>query len=89
MQITGHEQPLIIGTAASINCTTDLDVTTIEWLNGTGTVIAMSSTGTALELEFDSVNSDLNNYEVTCRVTSPYGTQQQSVTLTVDFRMLY
>ena len=59
-------------------------MTTIEWLNGTGTVIVMSDTDTTLDLEFDPVTADLDSSEVTCRVTSPYGTQEQSVTIAVN-----
>ena len=83
MQITGHEEPLIIGTSASINCTSDLDVTTIEWLDGMGTVVVMSSIDAILGLELDPVTSDLHNQVFTCRVTSPYGTQEQNITVEI------
>ena len=66
---------------SSINCSTDLNVNTIEWLDSNGEVLA-SGNESPLTLNL-TVTSDLHNTEYTCRINSSIGTQEQSITLTV------
>ena len=64
----------------SINCTTDLAVTTIEWLDHNHRVLV--NTSTEPYLEFSVVQGDANT-EFVCRVTSPFGRQNKSLTLSL------
>ena len=66
---------------SSINCSTDLNVNTIEWLDSNGKVVT-SGNESPLMLKL-TVTSDLHNTEYTCRINSSIGTQEQSITLTV------
>jgi len=63
-------------------CSTDLDVTTIEWIRD-GIAVANSS-DQSLTLLLDPVSADHHNTQYTCRVTSPYGIQEQTVNITVQ-----
>ena len=75
--------PFIVGQMASITCTSDLDVTSIEWLYDGGVVL--SSTGQQeLELTFNPVNDSLYGEQYTCRITSPYGIQETTVPIIAE-----
>ena len=80
LQISTSDIVFIVSEAASITCTSDLDVASIEWLYG-GTVIS-SSTEDQLEFTFSPVTDTLHNADYTCRVTSPYGIQEDTIQLT-------
>ena len=73
---------LIVGRAARLTCSSDLDVTMAEWLYNGGVV--QSSTGPQAQLLFNPVRDIIHNRQYTCRVTSPYGTQQQTVIITAE-----
>ena len=75
---------LIVGTVATLTCSSDLDVTMTEWLYHGGVV--QSSTGPQTQLLFNPVNDTIHNRQYTCRVTSPYGAQQQTITVTTEGR---
>ena len=75
---------LIVGTVATLTCSSDLDVTTTEWLYNEGVV--QSSTGPQAQLLFNPVNDTIHNRQYTCRVTSSYGAQQQTITVTAEGR---
>ena len=79
MQISSINMPLPFGSNASIVCSTDLDVTTIEWIRDGVTVDTSSSQ--SLTLVLDSV---YHNTQYTCRVISPYGVQEKTVDITVQ-----
>ena len=74
--------PLTISDTVSIMCSTDLDVTTIEWIRD-GTTVTTSSSQ-SLTLLLDPVSADHHNTQYTCRVTSPYGTQEETIDITVQ-----
>ena len=77
--MTGHESALPFGsTVAQLNCTTDLAVSTIEWLDSQGNVLK-SGSGPLLELTV--IPSESLMY--TCRIESDFGNQTLNVTLTV------
>ena len=60
-----------------MTCSSDLDVTSIEWLYNLQVV--SSSTASELQLVFSPVNDSVHGQEYTCRVTSSYGIQEQTV----------
>ena len=67
----------IVGESASMTCSSDLDVTSTEWLYNLQVV--SSSTASELQLVFSPVNDSIHGQEYTCRVTSSYGIQEQTV----------
>ena len=73
--------PLTVGDTASVVCSTDLDVTTIEWIRDG--VSVSNSSGQSLILVLDPVSVDHHNTQYTCRVTGPYGVQEETVNITV------
>ena len=73
--------PLTVGDTVSIVCSTDLDVTTIDWI--TDGITMSNSSSQSLTLVLDPVSNDHHN-RYTCRVTSPYGVQEEIVDITVQ-----
>ena len=73
--------PLTIGDTVSIVCSTDLDITTIEWIRDGVTV--SNSSSQSLTLLLDPVSAGHHNTQYTCRVTSPYGVQEETVDIIV------
>ena len=77
--MTGHESAFPFGTTtAQLNCTTDLAVSRIEWLDAQG--IALKK-GTDPLLELTTNPSESLMY--TCRIMGEFGNQTMNVTLTV------
>ena len=74
---------LTVGENASLTCTSDLSISSIEWLHNFQ-VVNSSSSLPELELNFNPVNDSIHGNEYTCRVTSPYGVQEQTVQLVVQ-----
>jgi len=85
LQISFVQLPLTISDTVSIMCSTDLDVTTIEWIMDGSTVINSSSQSLALLLDPVTVNH--HNTQYTCRITSPYGTQEETINITVQSKL--
>ena len=75
-----HQTVLSEGDSTSLNCTTDLAVNTIEWLDAKGVVLA---NGTSDLLELILPETDTENVEFTCRIKSNFGVQNHTVILTV------
>ena len=84
--------PLTVSDTVSIVCSTDLDVETIEWIRDGITVdtLAMNnatvdnSSSQSLTLVLDPVSNDHHNIQYTCRVTTPYGVQEETQNITVQ-----
>jgi len=87
--IFGINKPLLVGEKASVIGYTDLEVESMAWLDGSGnTIISASYPGPALAffqltLTFNPVNESIRNERYTCRVTSPYGVQEETITVNV------
>ncbi len=77
--MTGHESAFPYGsTTAQLNCTTDLAVSTVEWLNAQGKVL---NHGIDPLLELTVNPSESLMY--TCRTSGEFGNQTINVTLTI------
>ena len=63
--------------SVTVNCTTDLPVTTIEWLDGNGTLMT-SDTQSFLTIRIDKISTI---QQITCIINSPFGNQNKSLTL--------
>jgi len=68
-------------------CSTDLDVTTIEWITDGITVV--NSTSQSLTLLLEPVSADHHNTQYACRVSTPYGSQEETINITVQSKLLY
>ena len=77
LQIAASSILFTVGETASLTCSSDLDVSSIEWLYS-GQQVANSTGQQQLELVFSPVNDTIHDREYTCRVTSPYGTQEDA-----------
>lgn len=66
-----------VGESASMTCSSDLDVISIEWLYNLQAVV--TSTASELQLLFNPVNDSIRGQEYTCRITASYGIQEQIV----------
>ena len=92
IQVSSINMPLPYGSTVSIVCSTDLDVTTIEWIRdgvtvdtlATSNVTVDNSSNQSLTLVLDPVSADYHNTQYTCRVTSPHGVQEKTVDITVQ-----
>ena len=82
LQITGYnnsDELLNQGASAAINCSTDLSVTTIVWLDEEMGVVNTSSES-PLTLVLAEVTK---TQQYTCIVISPFGNQSKSITILV------
>ena len=84
LQISPTQMSLTFNDTVSIMCSTDLDVTTIEWI--ADGITEASSNNQSLTLLLDPVSADHHNSQYTCRVISPYGTQEEMINITVQCR---
>ena len=75
MEVSGHEDSLIVGLSRSINCTAHLNVTRMEWLlEGTvDPVEERDDGGQELVMTLNPKNTDLDGATFTCRVTTVKG----------------
>ena len=83
LQISGHsDDEVVLGESVTITCSFDLESTSIEWVYGEEVV--MMTTGSQLNLTFSPVNDTINNRVYTCRALTPYGMQEESITIEVQ-----
>ena len=80
IRITGHKLALQYGTPATLNCTTDLAVSMIQWLDTQGKVIK-NETNSLLELT--DIPTETSDLEYTCKVVGKFGNQTKTVSLNV------
>ena len=78
--MSGHQTVLSEGASTSLNCTTDLAVVIIEWLDAKGVVLA---NGTSDPLELTLPKTDTENIQFTCRIRSNFGVQNHTIILKV------
>lgn len=81
ISISGNEAPVSLGASLQLNCSSDLDILTAEWLYNN--VVVAESLGAEALLVIPAVNDSLHNRQYRCRITTPYGMQQRNTTITV------
>ena len=81
LQISGNDIPLTVGDTATLTCSTDLKVSSIQWWYSNQ--ILAESTEQSAQLVFSPVNDSIHGKQYTCRVNSPYGIQEERATITV------
>ena len=81
VEVSGHEDPLIVCLSRSINCTTYLNVTRIEWLlNGSLYLMEEKDDGEReLVMILNPNNTDLDGAMFTCRIITARGTTFEEV----------
>ena len=84
VEIRGHEMPIIVGLTGDINCSTNLNSTSMEWfLVGVDDSLEKSY-NQHLTLTIDAKTTGLNGAMFTCRVTDMEGNKyEESVTVRV------
>ena len=80
IRITGHEHALPHGTLATLNCTTDLAINTIQWHDIRDRII---KNGTDPFLELTDIPTEASDFEYTCEVVGKFGNQSKTVALHV------
>ena len=75
-----------VGESASLTCSSDLSVVSIEWLHNFQ--VLSTSTASELSLNFNPVNDSIHGNEYTCRITTPYGIQEQTVQVIAQSTLL-
>ncbi len=83
VQILGDIPPFTVGSTATLSCVSDSDATMIEWCDGSGIRVDVTTTGRTLDYVLDPVRDDLHQTTFTCRVTRVNGVGEQSITLSV------
>ena len=87
LQIDGNQQFFDVGEQTSVVCSSDLDVTLIEWIYNYNVVVQTSAVE-QLSLVFNPVNDSMHGRQYTCRVTSPYGIQEETIQVTAESKLL-
>ena len=67
--LSGLESPLTVGQSATITCTTNIEVSFIEWRDETSAVLS-SATDQTVEYTIPLVRDDLQGLQYTCRAVS-------------------
>ena len=82
IQITEIEKDIPLDESLSLNCTTDLALTTMTWLDSDGKVLA-NTNEQYLTWEINKITKAHHNAKYTCQIVGPFGDQNKSVTLLV------
>lgn len=80
--IEGNSFPWSVGSTATLSCSSDLDVVSIDWLHN-GEVVAHSTSEPA-QLLFNPVNDSIHDREYSCMVNTFYGVLEEHTDVTVN-----
>ena len=84
LQLYGYDGHFTVGQSASVTCSYDLAFTSIEWLYNNETIV--SSATSQLDLSFNPVNDSIHGKQYTCRASTPYGIQEERLTIQIKGR---
>ena len=89
LEITGHSKPIIVGFSGTINCSTLLNASKLEWFISGIKDLSESREGTKfITLSLAPQTTAWNGTSVTCRATTYDGdVHEESVDLTVKGNM--
>ena len=68
--LSGLESPLTVGQPATITCTTNIEVSSIEWRNETSAVLSSATDQIEVEYTIPLVRDDLQGLQYTCRAVA-------------------
>ena len=71
-----------VGLDGTLLCSTDLSVTSMQWIYNLQVLNSTSSS--EVQLSFSPVNETIHGREYTCRSTSPYGIQESTYQITTQ-----
>ena len=92
MELSGHEDPFIVGLSRRMNCTTYLNVTRMEWLlvGAVDPVKERDDGGQELTKTLKPNDTSLDGAMFTCRVTTTKGQKfEETVTVKVKGSYIY
>ena len=76
--LSGLEQALTVGQSATITCSTNIEVSSIEWRDQSTAVLSSTISGgthSMLDYTIDLVSDDLQEQEYSCTAEAPDGTE--------------
>ena len=73
----------IAGEQDSLTCSSDHDVTRIEWDTG-NSVVVYTTTESSLTVDFDPVMDSMHGRNYTCKVYTSHGVQEHTYTLDIQ-----
>ena len=68
--LSGLESPLTVGQPATITCTTNIEVSSIEWMDQSSAVLSSATDQTVVEYTIPLVRDDLQGLQYTCRAVA-------------------
>ena len=68
--LSGLEQALTVGQSAIITCSTNIEVSSIEWIDETSAVLSSATDQTVVEYTIPLVRDDLQGLQYTCRAVA-------------------
>ena len=83
--ISGNEEPHDLSSTVNITCSSDLDVQTIRWLNGSGQELTNNAGQQQLVLTIEEVKAELNNTMYRCEVSVLLANGQNTLTEDIIF----
>ena len=89
LEISGHSKPIIVGLSGTVNCSTLLNISKLEWFISGIKDLSESREGTKfITLSLAPQTTAWNGTSVTCRATTHDGdVYEESVDLTVKGNM--
>ena len=79
---SGLDPPLTVGQSATITCTTNIEVSSIEWMDETSAILSSATDQTVVEYTIPLVRDDLQGLQYTC--TAVGGTTNYTETVEIQ-----
>ena len=79
----GLESPLTVGRPATITCTINVEVSSIDWRDETSTVLSSATDQIEVEYTIPLVRDDLQGLQYTCRAVAGTTTYTETVEIQV------
>ena len=80
--LSGLDQALTVGQSVTITCTTNINVSSIEWMDETSAVLNSTTDQTEVEYTIPLVRDDLQGLQYTCRAVA--GTTNYTETVEIQ-----
>ena len=84
-----NDSTFIIGESAVINCTSEIVVEKLLWLDQKENILANSSSSTMATLEFNPVNDSIHGKTFTCRATQNMGMVEKYIKVNVSGKQAF
>ena len=87
IKILRDQDVFIVGQSETITCTSDLGVSTVEWLGNNGPVFSVF--GSSSVIHFDPVNDHDHNTNYTCTTVADFGSQERDIIILAEGQCAY